>query len=169
MECDDPCPHAQHIGEDSDEYFIARVCEGDMRALGALFRRHARLVRGVALKILRDASEADEMLQDIFLLIHNDCRKFDASKSPAQSWILQMTYRRAISRRRYLTSRHFYTCVDLEQTAETLPDLRGAAARYDQSMEAVIGRNTAYRMFRVIVRGSAADPTVVFFRGVHDR
>jgi len=41
-------------------------------------------VRGVAFRVLRDASEADYMLQDIFLLIHKDCRNFDPSKGGAQ-------------------------------------------------------------------------------------
>ena len=60
------------------------------------------------------------MLQDIFLLVHRLCETFDPSKGSARFWILQMTYRRAISRRRYLTSRHFYTHVDLDQAANRM-------------------------------------------------
>jgi RNA polymerase sigma-70 factor (ECF subfamily) len=71
----------------------------------------------VALRVLKDASEADDLLQDVFLLIHRLCRTFDNSKASAQFWILQMTYRRAISRRRYLNSRHFYTQVELDEQA----------------------------------------------------
>jgi RNA polymerase sigma-70 factor (ECF subfamily) len=85
-----------------------------------LFRRYARVVRGVAYRVLRDASEADDLLQDIFLLVHRLCATFDSSKGSARFWILQMTYRRAISRRRYLTSRHFYTRLDLDQAANQL-------------------------------------------------
>jgi RNA polymerase sigma-70 factor (ECF subfamily) len=67
--------------------------------------------------VLRDGSETDDLLQDIFVLIHRICRTFDSSKGSAQFWILQMTYRRAISRRRYLNSRHFYTQVELDDEA----------------------------------------------------
>ena len=98
----------------SDEALIVEVCLGSREALAILFRRYARLVRGVALRVLKDASEADDLLQDIFLLIHRLSRTFNGSKGSAQSWIVQVTYRRAISRRRYLNSRHFYTQVELD-------------------------------------------------------
>ena len=103
----------------SDEHLILNICKGDLDALASLFRRYARIVRGVAYRVLRDASEADDLLQDIFFLIHRLCRTFDSSKGSARFWILQMTYRRAISRRRYLTSRHFYTRLDLDAGSES--------------------------------------------------
>src|SRR5580704_2242468 len=99
----------------SDEALIAEVCLGSREALAILFRRYARLIRGIALRVLKDASEADDLLQDVFLLIHRLSRTFNGSKGSAQSWILQVTYRRAISRRRYLNSRHFYTQVELDE------------------------------------------------------
>jgi RNA polymerase sigma-70 factor (ECF subfamily) len=110
----------------SDEALIAEVCVGSREALAILFRRYARLVRGVALRVLKDASEADDLLQDIFLLIHRLSRTFNGSKGSAQSWIVQVTYRRAISRRRYLNSRHFYTQVELDdQSFEVFKPLWG--------------------------------------------
>ena len=110
----------------SDEGLIAEICLGSREALATLFRRYARLVRGVALRVVRDASEADDLVQDVFLLVHRLCRTFDCSKASAQFWILQMAYRRAVSRRRYLNSRHFYTQVELdEQSSEALEICRG--------------------------------------------
>ena len=106
----------------SDEALITEVCLGSREALAILFRRYARLVRAVALRILKDASEADDLLQDIFLLIHRLSRTFDGSKGSARFWILQMTYRRAISRRRYLNSRHFYTHLELGEQADDLAE-----------------------------------------------
>jgi RNA polymerase sigma-70 factor (ECF subfamily) len=87
--------------------------------------------------VLRDASEADDLLQDIFLLVHRLCGTFDSSKGSARFWILQMTYRRAISRRRYLTSRHFYTHLDLEQAADRLgvPSESGNGTSLDGVLE----------------------------------
>ena len=107
------------IAKDSppDETLITGIGEGDKEALGLLFRRHACLVRGVACRVLRDRSEAEDLLQDIFLLVYRLSGTFDASKASAQFWILQMTYRRALSRRRYLNSRHFYTRVELDEQA----------------------------------------------------
>jgi RNA polymerase sigma-70 factor (ECF subfamily) len=97
---------------------MARICEGDGDALAALFRRHARLVRGIAFRILQDQSEADDLLQDLFLFIHRKAARFDDSKCAARSWIVQMTYHRALDRRRYLQSRRFYTRVDLDEVME---------------------------------------------------
>ena len=110
--------------EVSDEALMCQICDGGREGLAVLFRRYARLVRAVAYRVLRDASEADDLLQDVFLLIHRLCKTFDSSRSPAKFWILQMAYRRALSRRRYLTSRHFYTRLDLDDTASELADPR---------------------------------------------
>jgi len=106
--------------ERSDQSLLDRVSAGDLDALALLFQRYARIVRGVAYRVLRDASEADDLLQDIFLLVHRLCDTFDPSKGSTRFWILQMTYRRAISRRRYLTSRHFYTYIELDEAANQL-------------------------------------------------
>ena len=85
-----------------------------------LFGRYARVVRGVAYRVLRDSSEADDLLPDIFILIQRKCGMFDPSRGPARFWILQMTYHGAIARRRYLNSRHFYTRVDIDDVEREL-------------------------------------------------
>jgi RNA polymerase sigma-70 factor (ECF subfamily) len=109
----------RHLAADqfTDEALVMGIAQGDKEALALLFRRYSRLVRVVALKVLRDPAEAEDLLQDIFVLIHRLCSTFDSSKGSAKFWILQMAYRRAISQRRYLTSRHFYTQVELDEQA----------------------------------------------------
>lgn len=109
---------------EADEALIAQVYRGSGEGLAILFRRYGRLVRGVALRVLKDPSEADDLLQDVFILIHRLCGTFDSSKTSAQFWILQMAYRRAISRRRYLNSRRFYAQVELDDEAMPAADLR---------------------------------------------
>src|SRR6267143_6861880 len=121
----------QAIGSEiSDEALMIRICDGSREALAILFRRYARLVRTVAMRILRDDSEADDLLQDVFLFVHRNCSIFDSSKAAVRSWIVQMTYHRAIDRRRYLNSRHFYTRLDLDGIAG-LPDPRSRKPDYD--------------------------------------
>src|SRR5262249_2350190 len=83
--------------------------------LAVLFRRYSPSVRRIAYRILRDAAEADDLLQDIFLLIHRLSGTFDGSKASVQFWIVQMSYRRAISRRRYLHPRQFYSRLPLDE------------------------------------------------------
>ena len=106
----------------SDETLMGQVKNRGTDALSVLFRRYARLVLSIAYKILRDRSEADDALQEVFLFIHRKSALFDSSKNSARSWIVQVTYHRAIDRRRYLQSRHFYTQVDLEDVARELGD-----------------------------------------------
>src|ERR1700683_4164116 len=126
--------------EIADEVLMARVVAGDKEGLACLFHRYARLVRAVGYKILRDDSEADDLLQDVFLFIHQKSSVFDSSKSSARSWIVQMAYHRAIDRRRYLVSRHFYTQVDLEDVGNELSSPGTMGRRYENSIEEVLGR-----------------------------
>lgn len=119
-----------------DEELLTNVRNGSREALAILFDRYAAVVRGVAYRVLRDASEADDLLQDIFLLVHRLCARFDSSKGSARFWILQMTYRRSISRRRYLTTRHFYNKVDLDDAENELVDHRSLTAEIERSSEA---------------------------------
>src|ERR1700732_3322347 len=50
------------IAEISDETLLEQVCQGTKEALGVLFRRHARTVRNVAYRILRNEAEADDLV-----------------------------------------------------------------------------------------------------------
>src|SRR5262249_21108994 len=89
----------------SDEALIAQVSSGDSEALAILFRRYARLVWTVAERIVRNNAEADDLLQDVFLLIRRKASVFDSSKGSVRSLIVHMTYQQALSRKRYLNSR----------------------------------------------------------------
>jgi RNA polymerase sigma-70 factor, ECF subfamily len=148
-----------------DETLLARICEGDTEALSFLFRRYARVVRAVAYRVLRDTSEADDMVQDVFLLIHRACQSFDSSKGPARFWILQMAYRRAISRRRYLTSRHFYTRLDLEGAASELADPRTKALRFENSIDGRLGNGGLERVLEALSENQRQTLRLYFFEG----
>ena len=131
----------------ADEALMALICEGDKEAYAILFRRYARLVRGVAFRVLRDAFEADDLLQDIFLLINSKCAMFDSSRGPARFWILQMTYHRALARRRYLNLRHFYTQVDLEDPENDLAKPVGNINGYRLSTDGLLGSSRWNEIF----------------------
>jgi RNA polymerase sigma-70 factor (ECF subfamily) len=145
-----------------DEALMALICEGDKEALASLFRRYARVIRGVAYRVLRDASEADDLLQDIFLLVHRICGTFDSAKGSAKFWILQMTYRRAISRRRYLTSRHFYSRLDLDQAADRLGDAPSKSAN-GNSLDGALDRKQAWESWLAELSESQRQTLHLFF------
>jgi RNA polymerase sigma-70 factor (ECF subfamily) len=159
------CARTSTPVEPSDEALMAGVGEGDKEALALLFRRYARIVRGVAYRVLRDPSEADDLLQDIFLIIHNECSKFDSSRGPARFWILQMTYRRALSRRRYLNTRHFYTRSDLEEVERTHSARGDDGGRSPESVDGVLGDGALERMFNTLSQDQRRTLTLFFFEG----
>ena len=45
---------------------MAQICDGDIEAMACLFRRHARVVYAIAYRVLRDTSEADDLVQEYF-------------------------------------------------------------------------------------------------------
>jgi RNA polymerase sigma-70 factor, ECF subfamily len=99
----------------TDEDVIERLRNGDPDALPILFDRFHRLVMKIGLRILRDAGEAEDVMQEIFLEIFNKAGQFDPAKGSAKTWILQYAYHRSLSRRQYLALRNFY---DRHQTTE---------------------------------------------------
>ena len=125
--------------EDADEALLANVCAGDRDALAFLFRRYARLVRSVGLRILRDEGEADDVVQEVFLYIHKRSEVFDAAKGSARSWIVQIAYTQALVRKRHLKVRRYYSSVDIEEVDVT--DLAAnTESDYHQTPEGVFGR-----------------------------
>jgi RNA polymerase sigma-70 factor (ECF subfamily) len=156
---------ATSISENTDESLMARICEGDQEALASLFRRYGRMVRGLAYRVLRDAAEADDLLQDIFILIHRSCKTFDSSKGAVRSWILQITYRRAISRRRYLTSRHFYSRLDLEDAPEPACDLEGQGGIQNDAIDRLIGQDALQKIFADLSEAQQKTLRLFFYDG----
>jgi RNA polymerase sigma-70 factor, ECF subfamily len=106
---------ASSVRERSDEDLLLQVSNGSKEALSLLFQRHARPVFNVAQRILRDTSEAEDLLQELFLFLFQKAWLFDPAKGSAASWIIQMTYHRAIDRRRYLNSRQHYNTQELKE------------------------------------------------------
>lgn len=148
----------------SDEAVIAQISNGSREALAILFRRYARLVRTVAMRILRDDSEADDLLQDVFLFVHRNCSIFDSSKATVSSWIVQMTYHRAIDRRRYLNSRHFYTRVDLDGVAD-LVDSRSESRDDAPPFDSLVGNATIQGLLDTLTEDQRNTLSLHFFDG----
>ena len=56
---------------------MEQVSEGSKDALAQIFRKHAPTVRNVAFRILRDESEADDLVQEVFLYLFQKANLFD--------------------------------------------------------------------------------------------
>ena len=97
----------------TDEELMAKLRAGEGDALAVLFDRYHRLVLSIALKIVRDAGEAEDVMQNVFLEIFRSVAQFDPSKGTTKTWLLQYAYHRSINRRQQLNSRHFYRQDDI--------------------------------------------------------
>ena len=147
----------------TDEELLARIPNGDTEALGYLFERYARVVRSVAARVLRDAAEAEDLVQDLFLFLQQKCSVFDGSKSSAGSWIVHMAYQRAIDRRRYLATRHFYRREDkVSQVGQVVGN---PTVENDYSAEAVFGRNGLGKLLRSLSEDQRETLRLYFFEG----
>ncbi len=104
----------------SDDVLMAHISGGHGEALTVLFDRHHRLVFKIALKILRDAGEAEDVMQNVFLEIYKAAAQFDPAKGTTKGWIVQYAYHRSFNRRQHLTSRKFYATTELSESHESL-------------------------------------------------
>jgi len=155
----------QTVVDISDEALISLIGQGNCDALSQLFRRYARLVRSVAYKVLRDNFEADDLLQEIFLLVHKKSASFDSSKASVRFWLLQMTYHRAITRRRYLACRHFYSSLDLEDAVEQLADSRNEADRLERHLDGAIKTSALEKLMTGLSDNQQKTLRLYFFEG----
>jgi len=151
------------VPEPPDGVLLSRITSGDNEALGLLFRRYARPIRSIGRRILRDDSEADDFVQDLFLFIQRRSSVFDSSKSSAASWIIQMAYQRAIERRRRLATRHFYKREDLQSSASHLVGI--PTTEHDYSAEAVFGRNGLEKLLGALSEDQRETLRLFFFEG----
>lgn len=92
----------------SDEGLMQEVCAGNSDAFAVVFKRYHRLVHTVALRILRDAAEAEDVTQTVFLEIFRNAVQFDSGRGILKVWLLQYAYSRSMNRRNYLLVRHAY-------------------------------------------------------------
>jgi RNA polymerase sigma-70 factor, ECF subfamily len=104
----------------TDEQLMAWVQAKDSTGLELLYDRYSRLVFGIALRILNDKSEAEEVVQESFLALYEKAKLFDAAKGSAKGWLVQIAFSRARDRRSHLSRRGFYSGTDIESLNDTL-------------------------------------------------
>ena len=116
-------PKAQHVEPLSwaqlqrlpDEELMVCLREGQSDALAVLFDRYEKLVLSVALKIVHDPGEAEDVTQTVFLDVYRAVAQFDPRKGNTKVWLMQYAYHRAINRRQHLQGREFYKSAELEE------------------------------------------------------
>ena len=102
----------------NDEQLIEEIRAGNTDAFAVVFKRYHRLVHLVALQVLRDAGEAEDLTQTVFLQIYRSLGQFDLAKGSLKGWLLLHAQRRSLNRRNYLLVRQFHNQAELTAVDE---------------------------------------------------
>lgn len=82
-----------------DDRALLDALPSDPRAFATLYDRHASVVYGLALAVLRDASEAEDLTQEVFVSLY-DHESYDPERGPFAAYLISVTRSRAIDRLR---------------------------------------------------------------------
>jgi RNA polymerase sigma-70 factor (ECF subfamily) len=111
------CRAGNHV---SDEEVVAEIATGRQEAISVLFDRYGRLIFTIANRIVRDAGEAEEIMQTVLIDIIRSANKFDQERGSAKVWLMQYVYHRSIRRKQQLESRHFYSGKNIESVVDEI-------------------------------------------------
>jgi RNA polymerase sigma-70 factor (ECF subfamily) len=84
---------------------LRRIALGDHEALAELFDLQSRLVSAVALRVVRDRAEAEDVVQETFLQVWRQAGRFDPSRGRPEAWLCTIARTRALDRLRRRAAR----------------------------------------------------------------
>jgi len=75
---------------------LVRVGRGDENAFAAIYDDLGASVFGLARRVIRDPSRAEEVAQEVFIQLWQSAARFDPARGNAKSWVLTLAHRRAV-------------------------------------------------------------------------
>jgi RNA polymerase sigma-70 factor (ECF subfamily) len=79
-----------------DTELLSRVGQGDENAMESVFRRYSGPVYSVALRVLRDSGQAEDVMQEIFLQLWRNPAAFVQGRGSLGAWLVVITRNRSI-------------------------------------------------------------------------
>jgi RNA polymerase sigma-70 factor (ECF subfamily) len=79
---------------------LAGIAQGDAEALARLYDGTSQLVYSLAVRILGNQSDAEEVTMDVYTQVWRNCRNFDARRGSVTAWLVMLARSRAIDRLR---------------------------------------------------------------------
>lgn len=89
-------PGIDSSGANSDKSLMDRVRVHEQQAMAALFDRYARMVYSVALRVLRDTGQAEDVTQEIFFQLWRNPESFSSARGSLAAWLLVVARNRSI-------------------------------------------------------------------------
>jgi RNA polymerase sigma-70 factor (ECF subfamily) len=118
----------------TDIALLDRVVARDGRAIGELYDRHGRLLYGLILRILRDRSEAEEVLQEVFVQVWTRADTYNVELGAPIAWLVRIARNRAIDQLRANNVRaRTVEATPLPQPVET-PEARAAVSEQQRAV-----------------------------------
>jgi RNA polymerase sigma-70 factor (ECF subfamily) len=158
-------PIASDERRPSDEDVMARLQANDSNALEILFDRYARLVFNIARRIVLDAGEAEDVVQEAYFYLYKKSLLFDGSKGTVKAWILQIAVHRALDRKSHLARRGFYAGTDIE----SLDDNLLGETDLDREIGAKLNREQLERAFEQLPEIQRVTLELFYFEGLELR
>jgi len=127
----------------SDEELISRIQRRDRDAFAEFYDRFSSKLMGVAVVILKNESEAEDILQESFLYFWNKAADFDPKRGKVFTWAVLVVRHRAIDRLRYLGRRPHVATDDFVQEIggmvhENTPDVEAQTTDRHQTARALL-------------------------------
>jgi len=135
----------------SDEELADQLQSGNAEALAVLFRRHSPLVFGIARRILRSDTEAEDAVQQIFLDVFRSIHQFNLEKGTFKTWLLMFAYHRTFNSRRSQIANRFFDTDPLEEGLSGLwPSVRERSTVENSILVAQVLKSLQPRQRRTI-------------------
>lgn len=83
--------------ENTDQYLIDKILDGDMNAFGELVERYQHFVFTIAIRILKVTEEAEEVAQDSFIKAYDSLSSF-RGESKFSTWLYRIVYHKSLDR-----------------------------------------------------------------------
>lgn len=109
----------------TDAELLRLVAQRDERAMVSLFDRYARIVYSVALRVLHDPGEAEDVMQEVLMQVWRGASSFIVGRGSLGGWLAVVARNRAID---VLRRRHPSDPID-EVTLSSSPNLAAEAER----------------------------------------
>ncbi|SKA82234.1 RNA polymerase sigma-70 factor, ECF subfamily [Prosthecobacter debontii] len=93
------------FAEMDDETLMANVAAKEPNALWVIHKRYHSILKSIIISVIHDETEADDVLQEVFIQIWTNASNYSVEKGKAAGWLITLARRRAIDR---LRQRHAY-------------------------------------------------------------
>src|SRR5438094_8100543 len=115
-------PSAPTAAYMDDRARVARIASGDESALAALYDRWVGIVHALALRIVGDADDADDVVEETFWQVWRRATSYEETRGGVSTWLLIIARARALDRRRSTERRRVDRVDEIPEPGDQAPE-----------------------------------------------